>query len=69
MTADDIRAGLRDAAKRRAEADKRHAHATADLVRFLQAASESKEISQTEAAELGGVTRTGAWGLLKGASK
>jgi hypothetical protein len=65
---DEIRAGLAKAARERAEADERHARATADLRRWLREARDAEGFTMSEAARLGGVSRKSAYALLDGGS-
>ena len=64
MTPDEIRDGLRNAAVRREQADRDKAEATEDLRRWLREA-EPTNISHAEAARLAGLSRNGAYQLLR----
>jgi hypothetical protein len=64
---DDVRQRLRAAARERAAADEAKELATANLTRALEE-SANAGISHSEASRLGGVTRNGAYELLRKAS-
>ena len=64
MTPDEIRDGLRNAAVRREQADRDKAEATEDLRRWLREAGPTN-ISHAEAARLAGLSRNGAYQLLR----
>lgn len=62
---DSIRRGLRAAAERRLKAGIDHDVATEELKEFLAAAKQHPKVSFTEAAKLGGLSREGAYKMLK----
>jgi hypothetical protein len=62
--ADEIRAGLIQAAKRREAADRERERATAELVALLRAVHDAEGITMSEAAELIGVSRVMAYKML-----
>lgn len=63
MTPDDIRQGIQQAAERRKQAERERREATEDLRAWLLRARETN-ISHSEAAQLAGLSRNGAYDLL-----
>lgn len=64
MKPDEIREGIKSAAARRADADAARREATEDLIHWLRLAQDSS-ITHAEAARLAGLSRNGAYGLLR----
>lgn len=64
MTADEVRQALRDTAHRRMVAGQEHREATAVLARYLREARETS-VSHAEAARLAGLSRNGAYKLMR----
>lgn len=64
-TVEEIRAGLRKARKLREQGDALREKGTAELRQWLPAAKGHPGISMEEAAQIAGVTRTGAWHIAK----